>query len=799
MAVSVVFPVVQFTDLRGRPLSGGRIHTYVHGTNIRAMTYQDAKRTARNTNPIILNARGEAAIYLDEGVAYKFVVQDADGATIMTQEPVYGAVWPNPDEWPDNATLAYRYMSEAKAAAESIGVIKFYDTYAQAQVALSSGEIGEGDIIEVAHDETRDSSPRARYKVEGGALVFVIEFETFYPLLPGSESRPMQAKLRDTISVKDFGAIGDGITDDQDSIVSAVDAANAIGAELFWPDGTYITTDNIPHFHDVAHSGVGVIKRGSDEFLVSGRSGFNRIYVAASGGDSANDGLSAGHPKSTIQQAIDVWAKYAKTSATSFIIDLAAGIYTDGAVADGIVSPSELTIEGKISNGNPSVIIDGSTATTLSGLNFNNGVRARVRNLKVQNFSGFGASGIVFQNGSYGVIDTCDASGNEFTGFNASQFSNMILIGRCTVSIHPGGIGIRYYRQSTGSISDGFNMVTCDGGAPASLCVGLQVRDNSYVVCNDGIMLSNCDNGLSIWKHSYCELRTATLSNNNFGMTVDASSIFANATGVITYSGNGLNQRFRWGSYDQSDSTQQTWDSENKRFGWGGVLSPQQKYHHYGKDGASGIGVSSNYDWILENQGNTGMQWLTNGRNISIDFDKKSRIVHISSDNTLRIFIEGNEAFRLASGGFYPTTDNMKNLGVPSNRWSTVYAGTGTINTSDEREKQQIKPIDDAVLRAWEKIEYCQFKFNDAVNLKGDGARWHVGLIAQRVKEAFESEGLNAFEYGLLCYDEWAEQPEKIDEDGVVTEAHIQEGNRFGIRYEEALAIECAYLRSKIK
>lgn len=144
----------------------------------------------------------------------------------------------------------------------------------------------------------------------------------------------------------------------------------------------------------------------------------------------------------------------------------------------------------------------------------------------------------------------------------------------------------------------------------------------------------------------------------------------------------------------------------------------------------------------------------------------------------------------------FPAIDNSQTLGTAANRWSVVYAGTGTINTSDERTKQQIKPIDDAALRAWGKVNYCQFKFNDAVKLKGSEARWHFGLVAQRVKEAFESEGLNAFEYGLLCYDEWG-NIYKTDDAGKEFLA-VKAGNRYGVRYEEALALECAYLRSKL-
>lgn len=133
-----------------------------------------------------------------------------------------------------------------------------------------------------------------------------------------------------------------------------------------------------------------------------------------------------------------------------------------------------------------------------------------------------------------------------------------------------------------------------------------------------------------------------------------------------------------------------------------------------------------------------------------------------------------------------PSTDNTLALGGSSNRWSVVYAGTGAINTSDEREKQQIRPIDAAALRAWSRVNYCQFKFNDAVEAKGDGARWHFGVIAQRVKEAFEAEGLDPFAYGVLCYDEWPATEDR------------PAGNRYGIRYEEALVLECAYLRSRL-
>ena len=80
------------------------------------------------------------------------------------------------------------------------------------------------------------------------------------------------------------------------------------------------------------------------------------------------------------------------------------------------------------------------------------------------------------------------------------------------------------------------------------------------------------------------------------------------------------------------------------------------------------------------------------------------------------------------------------------------------------------------------------YKLNSAVAQKGDKARIHFGAIAQDVKAAFESEGLDPFAYGLLCYDEWEDKPEELDDDGVISIPAVPAGNLYSLRYEELLA-----------
>jgi len=137
-----------------------------------------------------------------------------------------------------------------------------------------------------------------------------------------------------------------------------------------------------------------------------------------------------------------------------------------------------------------------------------------------------------------------------------------------------------------------------------------------------------------------------------------------------------------------------------------------------------------------------------------------------------------------------PATDNAISLGTASLRWSTVYAGTGTINTSDEKEKQQIRSLSEAEKSVATQLKGLikAFKFNDAVAQKGDSARIHFGVMAQEVKSAFESKGLVAENYALLCYDEWEEEIEIKDEDGNVIQPYRAAGNRYGVRYDELLA-----------
>ena len=172
----------------------------------------------------------------------------------------------------------------------------------------------------------------------------------------------------------------------------------------------------------------------------------------------------------------------------------------------------------------------------------------------------------------------------------------------------------------------------------------------------------------------------------------------------------------------------------------------------------------------------------------SVDTDTSDLIMRPTS-NSCGVAISGKDSGGTVrtvlidnTGVFRPSADNTQNLGASGKRWATVYAGTGTIDTSDQNEKRDIAALNAAELAVATAIKGLikKFRFNNAYAIKGENSRIHVGAIAQEVGQAFVNAGLDPYRYGIFCRDVWT------DENG----SH----ERFGLRYSELLAFVIAAL-----
>lgn len=186
--VIATIPRTQFFSAVGAPLAGFKLYTYLAGTTTPTATFQDQGLTAKNENPIKLDAAGGCSIWLDPTKTYKFVLKSPQGL-IQPGWPV--------DNISGASTLDTLQPSLAQFAKLS--------------------EIGKAA-----------GSSLMGYQ-QGG---------------PGSVKRSVQERLRDVVNVKDFGAKGDGVTDDTAAITAAYNyfTTNFFAGALFFPKGNYIVT-----------------------------------------------------------------------------------------------------------------------------------------------------------------------------------------------------------------------------------------------------------------------------------------------------------------------------------------------------------------------------------------------------------------------------------------------------------------------------------------------------------------------------------------------------------------------------
>lgn len=78
-----------FVDDDGHPLVGGFLSHYIPGTDTRKTTWQDYDQNAMNTNPIVLDERGQAIIYGNGN--YRQVLEDVDGVEIWDRNVSAGS------------------------------------------------------------------------------------------------------------------------------------------------------------------------------------------------------------------------------------------------------------------------------------------------------------------------------------------------------------------------------------------------------------------------------------------------------------------------------------------------------------------------------------------------------------------------------------------------------------------------------------------------------------------------------------------------------------------------------------
>lgn len=184
----------QFFDNNGVPLTGGKLYSYAAGTTTPAATYTSNTGGTAHTNPIVLDSAGRVPggeIWLDWNISYKFILK--------TSADVLIATWDNIGSIASSAAgLVYTPAATSLLGTTPISVKSALD--------------------QITNEETGSS---------------VIGF-----LPDGTDAVPttVQAKLREWVSVLDFGADPTGVTESTNAFADALAASLLV----YVPEGTYL-------------------------------------------------------------------------------------------------------------------------------------------------------------------------------------------------------------------------------------------------------------------------------------------------------------------------------------------------------------------------------------------------------------------------------------------------------------------------------------------------------------------------------------------------------------------------------
>jgi hypothetical protein len=263
----------QFFDNSGNVLTGGKIYTYTAGTTTPQITYTSATGVTAHSNPIILDASGRVPggeIWLTDGLSYKFLVKTSTEVLIGSYDNIIGI----------NSNFI-NFLTETEIQTATAGQTVFTLTTTQYQPGTNTlsvfvDGVNQYDGVSYSYVETNSTTVTFSAGLHVGALVKFTTAQTlssgvtdaslvtftgfnsqvgvvqdladddgsdwigFEPDGTGAVARSAQDKMRDTVSVKDFGAVGDGVTDDTVAFTNAVSYINANGGQLYLDNGQYL-------------------------------------------------------------------------------------------------------------------------------------------------------------------------------------------------------------------------------------------------------------------------------------------------------------------------------------------------------------------------------------------------------------------------------------------------------------------------------------------------------------------------------------------------------------------------------
>jgi hypothetical protein len=643
-------------------------------------------------------------IWLQLGVGYKFVLQTANNVLIATYDNIPSSAQP--------------------PAANDADSIMYEQGY-----TVTAGSFVVGKIYRIVSVGTTNFTLIGAVNNNVGTHFIATGVGTGTGTAELSQT--VEAKLQQTVSVKDFGAVGDGVADDTAAIQAGIDTGNS----LYFPPGNYKISATLT-FYTGANNGQRLMGAGP------------RSLAGGVGGTNVNKTIIT--PTSAVTVAFDVDG------------DLNSLYIQHGKFID-------LTLD----------MVNMTDVSTSVGFRQAKAFGYTYDNVRINN-DGSNKRGFKFVTGAYTThLQECTTAVLELAGTSLSAGVTTIT----GMNLDLQQVKARYASQCA------FYMPVVQGDRDKfdleqvvdfSIMNGDIEGTGTYLKIGTNVQgLKSFGNGFlgAIAPFTYI---SGSPSNNAF--YADNYSDSSNSAANPGVNGNWIGESLfvspinLGGSLYQNCGVFDTGFKTDLQYSANGLYRARIRNPSTGGNNVCDLNISANaQDLYLGISNATSRSYLDNRGFTDFEFQEI-----------------GTGVFRYGTGSLsvYPSANNYISLGKAGNRWTEVFAANGTINTSDARQKQQVRELSVAEKMVAVRLKQLirAYKFNDAVEEKGENARIHVGVMAQEVRDAFTAEGLDAHKYGVFCYDKWDAE---VDENGNVQK---EAGDTYGVRYDQLFAFIVAVL-----